>query len=47
MWSTETLIDLNGPDLAHADSLCTNALDRRFGDQPWHFHHTSLDGMNA
>jgi hypothetical protein len=42
MLSIETFIDLNGPSLAHADSLCSDALDRRFGDQPWHFHPTSL-----
>ena len=38
----ETFIDLNGIDLVHADSLRTNALDRRFGDQPWHFHQTCV-----
>jgi hypothetical protein len=35
----EARIHRNGPHLVHADALLASALDRHFGDKPWHFKH--------
>ena len=44
-YTKEAMIHFNGPLLHEADQLLSDALDRNFKGNKWHFHQTSAAGQ--